>query len=290
MDKILVIDGNWYLHRVFFTMRTNRPLEEALPYAFVGLIMKDACALKATHILVAFDGPNVFRHVIYPEYKATRGEKGGSAPEDGDDGGRPIYSYLPDVRNYLKLAGLVYIQNKKHEADDVLASCGAQYGQLENTKVWLGSQDKDGYQSLRTNVKQYNSIPDPSVVIDELYAKKSKGVEIRHMVMYQTLIGDAIDNIPQLLSPAKAKKAINTHGSFAKWFANGTADEKVWLRANQTKLALNKKLVEMVTDLQLPEVQELVVPKQKLEGMPKAWYAYQDFKYPKSKGLFRRTK
>lgn len=289
--RIFSVDGNWYLHRCWFTLRTNRPIEEALPYNMIGLIMKDACAVKATHILVAFDGPQVFRHAIFPEYKANRKEKKAEKAEqhDGDeDGGADIYSYLPAVRAGLETAGIVWIQPKKHEADDVNASAGHQYGALKNTTVILGCRDKDVYQSLRANVKAYDSTQEPPRFITMDMAEKSKGVLTSQMVMYQTLIGDKIDNIPTLKPPAKAKQAIKLWGSFKAWFEKGTKEDKIWLRANQVKLSLNRKLVEMDTKLILPDLHELKMPKLDRKDMPKSWYVYQSWLYPKSKGLFKR--
>jgi DNA polymerase-1 len=281
MDKIFIVDGNWYLHRVWFTLRTKRPIEEALPYALVGLIMKDACAVRATHLLVAFDGPSVFRYKIYPEYKATR--KGKQGGKDQEEGATDIYSYLPAVRAGLEAAGICWIQPKTYEADDVLASAAGQY----SGRVILGSRDKDGYQSLNDHTVAYDSTPDAPVFITREAIEKKFGFSVSQMVMYQTLIGDAIDNIPSLRPPAKAKKIIQTWGSFAAWF-KGSKEDRAWIRANEVALRLNKKLVSMATDLALPELQSLRVPKLKRENMPKPWYAYQDLCYPKSRGLFKK--
>ncbi len=291
MDVVFAVDGNWYLHRVWFTLKTSRPIEDVLPHNFVALVLKDACAVRATHIVIAFDGPNVFRHHIYHEYKGNRKEKEGKGQvgDDGDEAGKDIYAYLPAVRDYIDAAGLTWIQPRKHEADDVLASVAAQYGTLANTKVVLGAKDKDGYQSLRhKKVVAYDSTAEPPRYITADIAEKSKGVLVTQMVMFQTLIGDKIDNIPTLKPPAQAKKIINKWGSFKAWFAGGTKEDKVWLRANQVKLVLNRKLVEMAVDLSLPDLDTLKMAKLDRQDMPRSWYAYKDFLYPKTKGLFGR--
>jgi DNA polymerase I len=266
-------------------LRTSRPIEEALPYSFVGLVCKDACLTRATHILVAFDGPQVFRYKIFPDYKANRRDTG-VGKDDADTGASDIYSYLPVVRKYLDAAGIKWIQPKTYEADDVLASCSDQYGKLPNTKVVMDSMDKDGYQSLKPNVVAFTSTKEPPAYITVDSAEKSKGVKVAQMVMYQTLIGDDTDGIPALKTPAAARKLCNQYGSIKEWFAKASSDEKIWLRANQIKLSLNKQLVEMKKDTALPEVDELVVPKLVRKDMPKAWHTYQAIAHPKTKGLF----
>jgi len=278
---LLVIDGNWYLHRCFFTLKTSRPIEDVLPMNFVGLVCKDAAAVKATHLLIAFDGPNVFRYKLYPEYKANRG---GGKNDSEEEGGKDIYQYLPHVRKLVEELGWVFKQNSKHEADDIGASAAAQY----TLPTVIGTADKDSYQLLSARVRLYNSTTKPPIFIDEKRAVKRKGVAINQMVMFQTLIGDSTDNIPELMSPGKAKKMIQQYGSFKKWYAKGTAEDKRWLNVNTVALRLNRKLVELVTDLALPDIEELKVPKKTRQGMTRAWYEYQDFLYPKTKGLFNK--
>lgn len=286
--NIIGIDGNYYLHRCWSTLRTGRPIEDVLPANFCGLVMKDACLAKATHVLVAFDGPSIFRFKLFDNYKGDRRE-GGVNEDDEAEGGKNIYEYLPAVREYLTKAGIVWVQKKKYEADDVMASLLAQYGNEEGTRITIGTGDKDIYQGLRNRNRVLNTgIPNKIIYVDQAKAEKLKGVPIEGMIMYQTLLGDKIDSIPQLLPPKKAAAAVNTWGSFKNWYAKGTAEDRKWLNVNQAKLILNRKLVELVTDLSLPDIHELKTPKLTLENMPKAWYAHQDICYPKRKSLFRR--
>lgn len=282
MKKILVFDGNFYLHRAWFTLRTSKPIETVFPASFCSLLLRDACYVKATHILVCFDGPKVFRYDIYPDYKANRDKK--QVHEDGE--GLNIYAYLPLIRDYLSSAGLTWVQSEKHEADDMLASAAAQWAS-HRVHVILGSRDKDGFTHLNSNVTALDSTPDTPLIITHDTVFKKTGLKPCQWVMYQTLLGDAIDNVPRLLSPKKAIAVVSKYGSFAAWFAEGSAEDKQWLRLNQMKLRLNKHLVEMKTDLALPDIQSLVVPKLKLENMPRSFYAYQDLLYPKARSLFK---
>jgi DNA polymerase-1 len=285
MNRIFVVDGNWYLHRCFFTLKTSRPIGDVLPLNFLGLVCKDACAVRATHVLVCFDGPQVFRYKLYPEYKANRREK--DVGDSEDEGGKDLYQYLPQVRKLLADCGIAFRQSAKHEADDCLTSAGIKWG--DDHIVIFGTADKDTYQGLRKNVSAYNSTAKPTpIMVTAAKAEKKKGVPISGMVMFQTLTGDPTDNVPELLSPGKAKAAVNKWGTFKQWYTKGTKEDRRWLTVNQVALQLNRKLVELVTDISLPDLDELRPQKKQIEDMPRAWYELQAFLYPKSKGLFKR--
>lgn len=296
MKKILIIDGNWYLHRVWFTMRTTRDLHEALPYSFLSLVFKDACLLKTDRILIAFDGDKVFRKSIYPEYKANRDDPSDGTYVPSEKGGgdtfikdkKEVYIYLSSLYALLNKLGIPWVQNAKYEADDVLASCADQYSPY--VTVVLGAKDKDLYQVLGPKVTMFDSThkPEPKV-LDFKYAEKRKGVPISKMVDYQTLLGDKTDNIPALLTEAKVRNVLSSYTSITDWYKKGSKEDKKWLVKNQPQIIINKKLVKMSRDVPLPELAELIIPKYTASSklsLPSPWYAYQSFIYPKSKGLF----
>ena len=95
-NKLFAVDGNWYLHRAYYTINPKyREVKDALTYSFLSMICKDACMTGCNHLLVAFDGPEVFRYKLYPEYKANRSEaKEGTAIREGF---KDVYEYLPFV-------------------------------------------------------------------------------------------------------------------------------------------------------------------------------------------------
>jgi len=287
--RIFVVDGNWYLHRCWHTVKSSRPMPEVLPQAVVTLILKDAVSTKCTHVLVAFDGSKVFRYDVYPNYKAGRSEKkASSVPEDAEEDRGDVYDSLPNLRKLLTDLGLVYVQQKKYEADDVWASAAEQYSEV-GYDVIGGCKDKDGYQALKNGVRMYDSSfkPEPRY-IDAKLAEKLKGVSVSKMIMLQTLLGDAIDDVPSILSPAKAKKVCQQHKSIKAWFEASDKATKKFIRTKQSQMMINKELVTLRTDLALPEPHTLKPDKRRVEGMSKWWYAHQDLCYPKSKGLFRK--
>jgi 5'-3' exonuclease len=119
-------------------------------------------------------------------------------------------------------------------------------------------------------------------------AERTKGVPISKMIMYQTLLGDGIDDIPQILSPAKAKAVCLQYKSIKDWFERSDKATKRFIRSKQAQLIINNKLVTLKTDLALPDPNTLKPAKLQRSNMSSWWYAHQDLCWPKTKGLFGR--
>lgn len=282
-----MVDGNYYLYRAWHVLHTDNDIGKALAHLFLSMVCKDAAATKATHLLVAFDGDS-FRYNVYAMYKSER-KLNGKNKSSKAEGSKEIYTYLTEVKNYLTEAGITWIQPKDYEADDVGAACAAIA--TDNIKVIIGTKDKDSYQLLNTNVKMYNSSAKPNpVYITEEKAEKAKGVPIKLMIDYQTLLGDKIDSIPGFTGygPDKVKKTLMKFGSIKKWLLKGSKEDKRWITENKEDLRRNRKLVTLVKNCVDIDIDELKVPKLKGNNnkFPKAWHIYQSFLYPKSKGLF----
>ena len=281
-EKIAVADGNWILHRVYHTDSSDG---KHLASRLLSIICRDALAVKAKRLLVAFDGPNVFRHKLTDSYKANRKDdaeldllhnKDGLVADEGP------YKHLEDVLVYLADAGIQAVQYSDYEADDVLASVAT-----ANANVALLTRDKDIYQVLRPGVIQYDSsfkvkgVPKPRTVTDK-DVEALFGVPPALCVDLQTLTGDGIDNVPRLLRRDVAIRGLKLHGSLKTWLQKdeGVADK---LRPQKSQLTLNRKLVRLVTDLKVPvEATKWSTDK----TLPLAYFQWKDFCNPKTKGLF----
>ncbi|MGE8450970.1 MAG: 5'-3' exonuclease [Pseudomonadales bacterium] len=291
--NILVIDGNWYAHRAFYTIDIERPEpEKALAYRFLSMICKDAIETRAKHLLVAFDGPKVFRYKLYPEYKSSRTSKDkatGKKIEPGEQSDDPLARMMPYLLEYLTEAGIPWVRPKKFEGDDVLAAIAHYFKDDEDYLVYLGIQDKDLYQSLAKNVRLFmsNTKPEPTRFTWK-DAEKAKGVKIKQMIDYQTVLGDSIDDIPGIpgYGPVTVAAKLREHGSLKKWMKAAKGDERKKLLIHRDQLELNAKLVTMRTDSYEPDLAMMTVPKKKPVHLPRSHAAYVDWLYPKTKGLF----
>lgn len=264
---VFIPDGNWYLHRIFYTLNEPRggwkgtAKRDAVLSRMLNTICSDAIHAKATHLAVAFDGNDVFRYEVYPMYKANRegrDEKGGINPTEK----REVYEYLKPLIAYLKAAGIPVIQKPKYEADDIMASLA--FGSKGRAIIYLGSRDKDLYQCLTSTVKLLFKDPvtkQYTTVGVEEAQERLGGIRIDQMVEYQMLIGDTTDNIPQAkpkMGPKTAQKLLLEHGSIKGCFEQSKKD-RVWLTTARSLLQTNRKLVTMVKDCYRPKLSELRV-------------------------------
>lgn len=292
MKKLFAVDGNWYLHRVYYTINpVHRDPASALVYSFISMVLKDALAVQATNLLVAFDGPKVFRYELYPKYKANRSEKGSELKVR--EGFKDVYAYLPSLLSSLSELGIPWTQPNVYEADDVLCSAVNKYG--SQCFIYCGTKDKDAYQYLNSNCSLYDSSHKVNgefrpLIIDQEKAEKAKGVKVQQMVAYQTLIGDSIDNVPKIITPLKAKQLLNDYPTISKALRS---KEWSYLSTRREDMKLNAKLVKLSTDVPLPELDSLVIPKKELDDeyrkhLPKHYFNYIEFRWPRSKGLFSR--
>lgn len=295
-EILFCVDGNWFLHRAFNTLHTNRPVEEALPWHFLSMICKDALAVKARHLCVAFDGPKVFRYKVYKDYKSARN---GTVVENTDaDNKEPtgdVYDYLPYIYDLFEKLGITFFQPRIYEADDVLCSVVAAYA--EKYVIVCGTTDKDSYQYLKPGVRLYDSSHkntktkerEPRYISHE-DAERRKGVACSQMVDYQTLIGDPGDSIPSIkgYGPARAKEILDEHGTLNAWFKQSTGDERAFIRSQMENLRRNRKLVQLVTECAPPtDPSEWKIHKVKPKlNLPRIFHDYHSFCYPKTKGLF----
>jgi DNA polymerase I len=292
---LIAFDGNWLLKRLYSVLDQSNPdVGVVLNAWFLNNICKDALAVKATHIVVAFDGAQGFRKDIYPRYKANRHEKERAAPAESVAPPINVYEYLPGLIDYLKDAGIAVIQLPKYEADDVLATC-ARLVETDSTlsKVYLAIKDKDSYQLLNDKVSiwlsdhKVDGKPHP-IEFTAADAEKAKGVACGRMVDYQTILGDRVDNIIGIngIGPKKAAAIINEHATIQDWIDSLPAGPlRSQVIASAETLRLNRQLVTLVSNCCTLDLTTLKLVK--VQGSwPSAYKLYVSWLYPTTKGLF----
>ena len=232
-DVIVAIDGTWLMHRAWH-VRPN-----AVQYLILGWVCQYVLEQKASHTLVAFDTGRSFRHDIIENYKGTRVKS-----EDGTGAG-DVFEVTVD---YLQSLGIHCEFSGTNEADDVLNTVGYQWPRYHGKRAVLGTKDKDNLQGITEDgscvvlkpgtLAQGNKLITAQVLFDQT------GFTPKQHLDYQTLIGDKIDNIPAIITPAKAKKMILEFGSLKEYMVNNAA----WSSENAVALNRNRKAVKLLTD------------------------------------------
>lgn len=283
---LFAIDGNYYLHRIWFTISGKATMDKTklgrlMAKKMLDFVCTDYNKLGATHCCVAFDGGRNFRYELYPQYKANRNPDGdgSKARERGDNGlsSKELYNYLPMVIQLLKKAGIPVIQHPKYEADDILASLA----QLP-TNVILGTRDKDQFQILKKNVRLWYSERGVGYFITLQDAERKWCLPQSKFIEFQTLLGDGGDNVPTIpfkdkTGPKTIEKLLVAHGTIQGIFRNGTDHERKVLTRHQKQVKINRQLVTLVTNVLFPKPSQLKIKKVQGEmGWPASYLAISD--------------
>jgi DNA polymerase-1 len=261
---LLLVDGSSYLYRAFHAMPDLRavPGDPKSPAtgAIRGMInMMTALRreVRADYAACVFDAPGkTFRDDLYPEYKANRSPM----PDD-------LRSQIEPIHEVVKLMGWPVLCVPDIEADDVIGTL-ARTAAAQGVEVIVSSGDKDLSQLVDEHI----------TIIDTMNGKKRDvagvtaefGVPPQLMIDYQTLVGDAVDNVPGVdkVGPKTAAKWLAEYGSLDGLIARaaevkGQAGEN--LRKAIDRLPLSRQLVTIRTDCDLAAH---VAGLPSLEGLP----------------------
>lgn len=202
-------------------------------------ILKDH---KPTWLICAMESPGPgIRDSIYAEYKANRTEM----PEDL----RPQIEMLKEV---IQSFNIPLIEHAGWEADDVIATLTCQAVARGNT-VRIVTSDKDARQLLGPLVQIYNLRK--NTYLDEAGLMLDWGITPDQVVDFQSLVGDAVDNVPgvPLIGPKKAATLLQSYGTLENVLANSDQVKGDKLKQNLKTYAdqahLSRQLVRLNQEL-----------------------------------------
>ncbi|MDT7928088.1 DNA polymerase I [Tepidimonas sp.] len=247
---LVLVDGSSYLYRAYHAMPDLRavPGDPSSPAtgAIRGMINMLQALQKqypAEHIAVVFDasGPT-FRDALYPDYKAHR------APMPDD-----LRAQIEPIHEVIRLLGMPMLVVPDVEADDVIGTL-ARTAADQGWRVLISSGDKDLSQLVDERITIIDTMS--GKVRDVAGVQAEFGVPPRLMVDYQTLVGDAVDNVPGVdkVGPKTAAKWLQAYGSLDAIVAHadeipGVVGEN--LRRARDWLPLARRLLTIRTDCDL---------------------------------------
>ncbi|MBI2726844.1 MAG: DNA polymerase I [Polaromonas sp.] len=254
IDKktLLLVDGSSYLYRAFHAMPDlrARPGDPASPATgairgMINMMQKLRKDVRADYAACVFDakGPT-FRDALYPEYKAQRSPM----PDD-------LRSQVAPIHEVVRLLGWKVLDVPGVEADDVIGTLACT-ASSQGIEVIISSGDKDLSQLVDENITVIDTMNDRRRDLAGVEAEF--GVPPRLMVDYQTLVGDAVDNVPGVpkVGPKTAVKWLLEYGSLDALVAKaadikGVVGEN--LRSSLDWLPKGRELLTIKKDCELAE-------------------------------------
>ena len=245
-DNFIIIDGSSYLYRAFYALpnlKTSSGLNSGAIHGFANMLNRILNEYSPKYLVMVFDakGKN-FRHDIYDEYKANRN----SMPTE-------LSEQTGAIINLVEALGVMVIQQKGVEADDVIASIARQI-KIENSKTIISSGDKDLAQLVDENTILMNNFD--SKVLDVEGVKEKFGVRPSQIFDYLCLVGDTSDNIPGVpkVGPKTAVTLLEQYNDLDNIIKNSSQLKgklKENIESSLETIELAKKLVALKDNLKL---------------------------------------
>ena len=247
---LLLVDGSSYLYRAFHAMPDLRAVPGDPASAptgairgMINMLQKLRKDVRADYAACVFDakGPT-FRDAIYPDYKGHRSPM----PDD-------LRAQIEPIHEVVRLMGWKVLDVPGVEADDVIGTLAVTAAR-QGIEVIVSSGDKDLAQLVNAHI----------TIIDTMNGRRRDvagveaefGVPPHLMVDYQTLVGDAIDNVPGVpkVGPKTAARWLQQYGSLEAVVAHADAISGVVgenLKKSLAWLPTGRQLLTIKTDCDL---------------------------------------
>lgn len=251
--RLMLMDGHSLAYRAFFalpaenfTTATGQPTNAI--YGFASMLANTLRDESPTHFAVAFDvSRKTWRSEEFTEYKANR-----SKTPDEFKGQVELIGEVLDAMHAQRFAVDGF------EADDIIATLATQ-AEADGFDVLIVTGDRDSFQL----VSEHTTVLYPTKGVSELTRFTPEKVFEKYGLTpaqypdFAALRGDPSDNLPGIpgVGEKTAAKWINQFGSFAELVervdeVKGKAGQN--LRDHLEAVKLNRRLTEMVKDVELP--------------------------------------
>ncbi len=246
--RLIIVDVSNFIFRAFFAVRGMNAPDGTPTNAVHGVLMmmkKLLADYQPTHLLLARDtAGGSFRNEMYDAYKANRSEP--------PDELKPQFGLIDQALEKLRMPS---ISNDRYEADDIIGSAAVQWKDYFD-EILIASGDKDLMQFVGGNIKMLDTMKNKIYESNDVFEKM--GVRPDQIVDYLSMVGDASDNIPGMrgIGAKGAAKLLAEHETLDGCIAaKDTFKGKKLVEAFSDHLEaglLSKKLIEIVTDMDLP--------------------------------------
>ncbi len=247
-EEVYLVDGSAYIYRAYHAVA---PLSnaEGMPthavFGFLNILKRLLKDKQPKYLAVAFDmRGKVFRHEIYPEYKANR-------PPMPDD----LAVQIPYIKELVRAMNIPCFEIEGIEADDIIAAA-VKVLSGQGQKIVVVSGDKDLLQLVDDTVVMWD--PMKNKVMDSDAVEEKYHVKPEQLLDCYSLMGDSSDNVPGVpgVGPKTAEKLINEHGTLEGIYEALGSMKKSKLRErleeNRDKAFLSRELIRLKDDVDVP--------------------------------------
>ena len=257
-DRLVLVDGHHLFHRTYNALPRSIVGVDGAPiqgvYGFAGALLRLLRRFTPTHLAVPFDPPEPpFRRELFPEYRTGRPR---GTPEEVANFDRQVGQVF-QVLDHLAIA---YPMVAGFEADDVmgtLASAAAAAG----VPVTIVSGDRDLLQLVGPQVELFMPKGQDGEVYTPAAVQERWGVRPDQIPDLKALVGDTSDLIPGVpgIGPKTAATLLGRYETLDALYEalpELPARQADTLRTHQERVWLNRRLVTIVTTVEVPTALE----------------------------------
>jgi DNA polymerase-1 len=254
-NRFLLIDGHHLFHRTYNALPRSIVGSDGEPiqgvYGFAGAFLRLVRRFEPTHVSVPFDPPVApFRRELFADYRTGR-------PRGTEEEVANFDAQVGQVHRVLDHLGVGYPMVSGYEADDAIGTLARRAGEM-GLQTTIVSGDRDLLQLLRPTVSMFMPKGQDGEMWTPDLVQERWGVSPEQFPDLKALIGDTSDRIPGVpgIGPRTAAALLVQYGSIDAVYAamaSLPARQAGLLEAHKERVTLNRRLVTIVTSLDLPE-------------------------------------
>lgn len=192
---LLVLDCHYLCHRAFHVHKNLEwnGVASGVVFGFLKTILTLKKEFQTDRIAFCFEGRNLLRKKIYPEYKAKRVRE--YSPEETEARGDLHRQIQKLAKDYLPRIGFRNIfQYDGYESDDVMAQICLHLASIGSPRqIILVTSDSDMYQCLSDTVSIYD--PVKQTIRDDHWFRAKYGIRPFKWAFVKSLCGCKTDNV-----------------------------------------------------------------------------------------------
>lgn len=253
-ERLLLVDGHHLFHRTYNALPRSIVGLDGAPiqgvYGFAGALLRLLRRFSPSHLCIPFDPPEPpFRRELFPGYRTGRPR--GTAEEVAN-----FDAQVAQVQRVLDHLEMRHVMVAGYEADDAMGTLAVRAAQAGLPSI-IVSGDRDLLQLVSPLITVFRPQGQEGEMYTPELVQERWGVRPVQFVDLKALIGDASDLIPGVpgIGPRTAATLLTQYESIDGIYGNLGALPARWQTAfstHQERVTLNRRLVTIVTTLDLP--------------------------------------